>query len=469
MTTTARKPMSSVRRVFLLVAAVAIVLGVAFVANQRWATIRNWWFDSDREDSTQLAGLATADLRSSTAAASGWPQWFGPNRDGVAPPGPLRTDWAANPPKVLWTAPCGGGYSSFAVVGGKVYTQDRKDGVEHVLCLDAQTGAELGRYHDTPDYSGIGYPAGPRATPTVDDERVYALGATGTLVCLHPPPNALEKPATNLRWKRALKDDYKAPMPQWGFASSPLIEGDLVIVQAGAKGGSVVAFDKLTGEPRWAAGSEPNGYSSPVAAAPGGIRQIVAVTGKSVLGIRPSDGKVLWTYSWATEFMGNIATPVVVGDYVFVSSWYGKGCALLKVTADGDGAKAAEVYFRKGNKVMMNHHSTCVHRDGYLYGFDNDKLRCVDLRKGVQVPDWLGRDDANRDLRKGNLILAGNHLLGLTETGNLFLADADPTEFRLHGEVKGVLKGSDCWALPALVNWRVYLRDHEKVVCLEVR
>jgi outer membrane protein assembly factor BamB len=198
----------------------------------------------------------------------------------------------------------------------------------------------------------------------------------------------------------------------------------------------------------------------------------VAVTGKSVLGIRAADGKLLWSHPWVTEFNGNIATPVVVGDYVFVSSSYNKGCALLKVAADGDGAKVSEVYFRK-NRVMRNHHSTCVHLDGFLYGFDSpsgtDLLRCVDLRKGVEVAGWEGRDAGNKPLAKGNLIRAGKHLLGLTQTGTLFLADADPTEFRLLGEMKGVLSGSDCWALPVLVDGRVYLRDHEKVVCVDVR
>lgn len=469
MTAPARKPMGLARRLVVLVAAVAIVLGAAFVVNQRWATIRNWWFDADREDSTQLAGLATAPLQTPTSAPSGgWPQWFGPNRDGVAPPGPLRTDWAANPPKVLWTAPCGGGYSSFAVVGNKVYTTDRKGEEDRLLCLDAATGKELGVYANGVQYTGVGYGAGPRATPAVDGNRVYVFGAMGVLECLQPPPHEPDAPATRTRWMHLVADEYVATTPQWGFASSPLIEGDLVIVQAGGKQGSVVAFDKVSGQPRWAAGSDPNGYSSPVAATLAGVRQIVAVTGKSVLGVRPADGKVLWTYPWSTEFMGNIATPVIVGDYVFVSSSYNKGCALLKVSADGDGAKAAEVYFRK-NRVMRTHHSTCVHLGGYLYGFDESDLRCVDLRKGTQVADWLGRDAANRNLPKGTVILAGGQLLGLTEKGTLFLADADPAEFRLRGEVKGVLSGSDCWALPVLADGRVYLRDHEKVVCVDVR
>jgi outer membrane protein assembly factor BamB len=198
------------------------------------------------------------------------------------------------------------------------------------------------------------------------------------------------------------------------------------------------------------------------------VRQIVAVTGKSVLGVRPTDGKVLWSYPWLTSFDGNIATPHVVGDYVFVSSGYNKGCALLRVTADGEGAKATEVYYRK-NRVMRNHHSTCVHHDGFLYGFDDNELRCVDLRKGTTVPDWDARDAGNKAVVKGAVIRTDKHLVGLTQVGTLFLADLDPKEFRLRGEVKGVLEGIDCWALPVLVDGRLYLRDHEKVVCLDVK
>jgi outer membrane protein assembly factor BamB len=342
--------------------------------------------------------------------------------------------------------------------------------VDRVLCLDAKTGTELGFHASQTDNTRVGYGSGPRATPTVHEGRVYALGTTGTFVCLgtKDPAGA----ATELLWQHDLTTEFAADVPQWGFASSPLIEGDLVVVQAGGRNGSVVAFNRVTGALAWTAGSEPNGYSSPVAATLGGERMIVAVTGKSVVGIRPSDGRVLWSLPWETQFSGNIATPLVIGDYVFVSSSYSKGCMLVRVAGSGDAVRAERVYFRS-NRVMRNHHSTCVYRDGYLYGFDDVttggrcELRCVDLRKGEAVEDWIGRTPDNRDVVKGSLILADKYLLGLTQTGTLFLADADPKEFLLRGQVPGVLTGSDTWALPVLVDGRIYLRDATKVVCLD--
>jgi outer membrane protein assembly factor BamB len=185
--------------------------------------------------------------------------------------------------------------------------------------------------------------------------------------------------------------------------------------------------------------------------------------------VRADDGKVLWRHPWETAYQANIATPVVVGDYVFVSSGYNKGCTLLRLRADGSGVKAESVYFRS-NRVMRTHMATVVYRDGFVYGFDDPAgLRCVDFRKGELVEDWEGRDADNKAINKGCLILAGDKLIGLTTTGTVFLADADPTEFKFRGKLDGVLAGGECWALPVLVDGRIYLRDAEKAVCLDVR
>jgi outer membrane protein assembly factor BamB len=481
------------RRLSLVVGVLAVVAIAWYVANK----YKPQWFDTEFVDPAQLETLQSAELRTREAPHPdfGWPGWFGPNRDGLAPHKPIRTDWDKDPPTKVWEAPCGGGYASLAVAHGRVYTTDYSGGRERVLCLDAETGKELWHQSWDVDYTGVGYAAGPRATPTVSNGQVFVLGATGHLVCLGkpnlpggmaveqpqpaplPPPPPVNPeahgvahamPAPANEWKHDLRSEFDASVPTWGFASSPLVHWGMVIVQAGGQKGSVVAFWQNTGELAWAAGSDPNGYSSPVAAGCAGVPQVIAVTGESILGVHGADGRVLWQYPWATENKGNIATPVVVGDYVFVSSGYGKGCVLLHLTRDGeDGVKAKAVYFRKG-RVMQNHHSTCVYKDGFLYGYDNDVLRCVDLRKGEVIEDWNAREvSGNRN--KGCVILAGDHLIGLTQTGTVFLADADPTEFRLRGKVDDVLSGSDCWALPVLVDGRLYLRDHKKVVCLDVR
>ena len=442
--------------------AVAVLVGVFFLV--RWQ--RPNLFDFEQANASELAALQKAPLIVAPSAQTddGWPQWFGPHRDGRAPTGSLRTDWVSQPPVKVWSVPCGGGYSSLAVVGGRVYTQDRTGSTDRLLCLDAATGRVLWTQESERDYRGIGYGSGPRATPTVKNGHVYTLSGNGVLSSVAPPPDG--ETSGKVVWSVSLPTKFQATVPGWGFASSPLIEGDAVIVQAGGSDGSVVAFDAKTGSVKWTAGTEPNGYSSPIAATIAEVRQIIAVTGNTILGIRATDGEVLWRHSWETAHHGNIAAPVVVGDYVFVSSNYGKGCVLLHLKPTDGGVKPDVVYFRKG-RVMMNHHSTSVHRDGYLYGFDMNTLRCVDLRTGEIEDDWVARDSGGTAIPKGSLILVDQHLLGLTESGTLFLADANPKEFRFCGKLDRVLSGNSNWSVPAFVDGRIYLRDEEKIVCLD--
>jgi outer membrane protein assembly factor BamB len=453
------------RSVLLALAALAVIGVLGWVAAKRY---KPGWFDREAVNAAELEALQSAKLNASPVAASdtGWPQWFGPSRDGRAPAGPLRIDWEADPPKSVWTTPCGGGYSSLSIVGGRVYGLDRQGGQERLFCLDAEKGTPLWDVRWDADYAGMDRGAGPRSAPTVHEGRIYVVGATGKFLCVEIPTGTA--PARTL-WDHDLNAEFHAETPTWGHACSPLIEGDLVIVQAGGKKGSVVAFDRTTGQVRWAAGSDPNGYSSPAAVTAAGTRQVIAVTGESIVGIRPADGKILWQHDWRTQHRGNIATPVVVGDYVFVASYYSKGCCLLRLAPSGDGVSAEQVYYRK-SRVMENHHSTCVYRDGYLYGYDGDTFRCVDLRKGEVNEDWNARE-LSGSKNKGCVILADKYLIGQTQTGSLFLVDADPAEFRLRGKVDKVLSStaSDCWALPVLVDGRLYVRDHTKVVCLDVR
>ena len=454
------------RTIVLLLGVVGVLAAGAVVARKK-----GWFRQPEPEafDPEELAVLKTAPLVAIPAADAkgGWPQWRGPNRDGVAPPGPLRAEWETQPPTRLWSVPVGGGYSSFAVVGGGAYTQDKQGEDERILCMDAATGTTAWEYRYPVDYRGIGYGNGPRATPTVHDGRVYTVGAVGTFLCLEPPI-APGQPAKEL-WRHDLLAEFEVGKPDFGVACSPLIEGDLVVVQPGGPKGALAAFDRKTGDLRWAAGADPWSYSSPVAATAAGVRQVVAASGNSVLGVRADDGKVLWRHPWETQYQANIATPVVVGDYVFVSSGYNKGCALLRLRPDGGGVKADQVYFRS-NRVMRNHFNTCVYRDGFLYGFDDPGgLKCVDLRNGELVADWEGRDADNKAFDKGTLILAGDKMVGLTTTGTVFLAEADPTEFKFRGKVKDVLSGGECWAVPVLVDGRLYVRDGEKAVCLDMK
>ena len=456
------RPRGSRTRRYLLIAGLLGIAGLLMLSwhlfQQRFAN----FFDREQVDAAELQKLKGVDLSQSGERRPDvltWPQYRGANRDGWSPGANFRTDWAANPPKVLWTKPCGGGYSSFAAVDGKLYTMDRVEGNERVRCLEANTGADVW-IHETPvDYKSIGYPGGPRATPTIHGDTLYTVGATGRFLALKLPKQPGEKPT--IEWSHDLVSEYQASVPTWGVACSPLIEGDLVIVQPGGKKGSVVAFDRITGAPRWTCESEPSGYSSPIAATLGGVRQIVAVTGKSILGTRAATGELLWKHPWETANLGNIAMPVIAGDYVFVSSGYNKGCVTLRV----EGERAKPVYFRAG-KVMRNHHSTSVHKDGFLFGFDDAKLTCVNLRDGNAVEDWPAEDVRNR-LGKGSAVLVGDSLLCLSERGSLALTNTDPKDFQLLGRVDNVLAGGECWALPAVANGKIYLRDAGKIVCLD--
>lgn len=426
----------------------------------QWRTLASVW-RSDFEDAAQLARLRDEPLATAAPTAMDWPQWRGPNRDGIGRAPGMSLDWEKKSPELVWSTPGGAGYSSLAIANGRVWTQDFHDGQERIVCLDATNGKEIWSYRYPTSYAefGRGYANGPRATPTVYDGRVYALGATGTFLCLDADP-ADGKP--KVHWQHDLRAEFQAPLPPWGFASSPLVEGDVVIVQPGGKSGSVAAFHRVSGEKAWSVLDERAGYSSPIGVTAAGQRQILAFTAGGLCGLRPHDGHQLWSFAWPTEFDANIATPIVAGDLVFISSGYNTGCALLRLEPDGAGVKAERVWVRP-RKLMRNHHMTCVLRDGHIYGFDDGRgdLKCIDLR--TQAEKW-----ETQRVGKGCLILAEEHLIILSQDGTLSLVEATPDAFRLKGKRPNVLRGADCWALPALAGGRLYLRDHEKVICLKL-
>lgn len=443
----------------------ALILGLLALAG---LLMISWWafnkfnpnfFDREQVDSAEMKQLESVDLKQAVSQAYDWPQFRGPNRDGVSSGAIFRTNWNEASPKILWRSPCGAGYSSLAIADGRLFTMDRQGNQERILCLDAVTGNELGNHSYSADYSGLsaGYAGGPRATPTIHDGIIFTVGATGIITALEIPKVA--GGPMNKLWQRELLAEYDAKLPTWGIACSPLVVGETIIVQPGGKKGSVVALDRRTGEPRWTCDNEPSGYSSPILATLGGIKQIVAITGKSIVGIHPETGAKLWKHPWETQHFGNIAMPVIVGDYVFASSDYGKGCVLLRVS--GDAAKV--VYFRP-NKLMRNHHSSCVHRDGYLYGFDNSELKCIDLRTGEAIEDWPSPEAR---VGKGSVTRVGDSILCLSERGTLTLLNADPKQGRVLGQMENVLNAGECWAAPAVLGGRIYLRDAEKIVCLD--
>lgn len=373
-------------------------------------------------------------------------------------------DWSARKPKILWQKPCGGGFSSVTVAEGRAYLQDRppREDRERILCFDADSGEEIWAHSYFADYSRIpaaGHSAGPLATPTVYDGQLYAVGAMGRFICLKLD-GANDVPT--VAWEHDLTEEFEAELPDWGMACSPLIVGDLVIVQPGGRRGSIAAFDRLSGELRWSALEDVNGYTSPVLVEAAGVRQVIALTQGRMVGLLPETGAFLWHYVWRES----MTLPLVSGDYAFITCDH--GCALVKLEADGGTIQAKRV-FEDGGKLLVAHIGTPVMKDGYVYGFHGDintqrgaKLTCIDLRDPSE-PRWQTDEIVN-----GQLIRFGELILVQTQDGDLFLIEASPEEFRPLGEMRGVLAGRRAWALPASARNRLYLRDHEKIVCLEL-
>jgi outer membrane protein assembly factor BamB len=417
-------------------------------------------YQQDYSDTGRAAALSDKDLQAvSTTDSKDWPQWLGPNRDGRSTETGLNTDWKGKHPKELWRKPLGGGYSSMAVLDGKLYTMDLQGSNERVVCLDTATGNELWSHSYPVNYSMLraGYAEGPRATPTLHEGRIYTVGATGIFLCLELPA-AGQKPT--VKWQHDLMAQFSANVPTWGVACSSLIEKDMVIVQPGGSQGSVVAFDRLTGEVKWKALSDKPGYSSPVAATLAGVRQIICFTGENIVGLQASTGDKLWSYPWSTMYDCNAATPIVFGKYVFISSGYNTGCALLEIQGESLAEiKAVPVHVRP-RKLMRNHHSNCVLHEGHLFGFDENVLRCINVRTFEEA--WSSRNPG-----KGCLIFADGHLVILTEQGTLALIEASPKGYVSKGQFE-VFSISQTWAFPTVAQGKLYLRSNREIVCRDL-
>jgi hypothetical protein len=425
-----------------------LVVAMAAVVGYRYLKPQPSYSDPDRLKKLQSAQLASheGDLLSGE-----WPQWRGPRRDGISTETGILTEWPTKGPKLLWKAPIGDGYSSLAVAGGKVYTifQDGDD--ETVGCWDAETGEQRWRFHYPCKYENS-YGSGPRSTPTVDGDHVYTVGATGIFHCL--------KAASGEKvWRHDLLEEFNAANLQWGVSFSPLIDGNLVYTNPGGpQGGSLAAFDKQDGKLVWKALDEVTGYSSPVTSMAAGRRQVIFFTGKSLVSVSPDEGRLYWRYPWETSFDCNVATPIVAGDYVFISSNYDKGCALLEISADGSAGLQAKAVYE--NTQMRNHFSSSVLYKDHLYGFDDAVLICMHFRTGKVK--WK-----EKGFKKGSLLVADGHLIILGETGRLALAVATPERYREKAAFK--ISDTKCWVVPVLAKGRLYVRDEKQIVCLELR
>jgi outer membrane protein assembly factor BamB len=391
--------------------------------------------------------LFLTTMLAASAWAADWPGFLGPKRDGASAETGLVAAWKAAAPRELWRRAPGAGYSSMAVTGGAVYTMADQDGAAWVLAYDAATGLDrwstrVGQaYLDKMNYHG------PRATPSVVDGAVYALTGTGVLAALDAATGAT-------RWTVDLVATYGGDQPQWGYSGSPLVSGGFVYLSVGGKAErGVVALNASTGALAWSSGSFGAAYSSPIRATLGGVDQVVFFTAAGPVGVTPDKGALLWKHPWNTSYDVNAATPLVLpGSRLFVASGYGSGGALLQI-----GAAAASEVWR--TKSMKNKLSTSVLVGSHLYGFDEDRLSCVDTATGQQTWNATGYG-------RGTLLSVDGHLVVLGEDCRASLVAADPKAHRVVAGPHTWLASGPCWTAPALADGVLYLRDAKHLVAV---
>lgn len=391
--------------------------------------------------------------------AAAWTDFRGPSRDGRYR-GPIRTDWPAAGLTPLWKQPGGGGYASFvtagvtagAAAGGRAFTIEQRGPQEVVAAYDIATGRELWTHRWNARFSEMMGGDGPRATPTVDRGRVFALGGAGEL-------RALDAADGRLHWRANILEDAGARNREWGMAGSPLIVDDAVVVTPGGPGGkSVVAYDAASGRIAWSALDDRASYSSPMLVTIGGVRQILVFTSDRLLGLSTDGARVLWDYPWKTSPDVNASQPVLVGDNrVFVSTGYGKGAAVIELTREGDGFTVREIW---RNIRMKNQFSTSVLHEGHLYGLDGPILACIDAATGDLK--WKGGRYGY-----GQVMLASGHLIVLAEDGDMALVRATPER---HVELtRFPVFDARTWNHPAIAGGILLVRNLAEMAAFDLR
>jgi outer membrane protein assembly factor BamB len=386
------------------------------------------------------------------APAADSPQWRGPNRDGKFAETGLLQQWPAGGPRLVWKAQgLGEGYSSFAVVGNRLFTQGQQGDGEFVLALDAATGKPVWK---TPTGRALGNDKGngPRGTPTVDGNRLYAVAGDGTLVCL-------ETDTGKRVWGTSFVADFKGREPRWGYAESPLVDGESLIVTPGGSGASIVALNKATGAVVWKSQSDGAAYSSAIPFDAGATRGLAILTASAAVGLNMKNGELLWRYPNVANRVANIATPIVSKDLVFVSTDYGTGCALLRLTPQGGSVQASEVYF---NKDMRNHYTTSVLVGDYLYGYSSEILTAMEFLTGKVA--WR-----NRSVGKGNCIYADQRLYCMGEDGAVGLIEPTPAAYTEKSRFEIPRGANPTWTPPVVANGRLYLREQDNLYSFDIK
>jgi outer membrane protein assembly factor BamB len=402
-----------------------------------------------------VAGLILSVIALNAQAPSGdWPQWRGPERNGISRETGLLSQWPRSGPPVVWSAAMlGAGYGSIAVQGARVYVQGMRNRQSVVSALDRADGKLLWvRNLGAAREDGRG--SGPRSTPTVDGDRVYALTENGDLACLRAADGTIV-------WQKNILKEFGGRNISWLISESPLVDGNRVIVTPGGRGAGMVALDKMTGKTIWVSKdlNDDAGYASPIVADVGGVRTIMTFTSDAGVGVRASDGKLMWRNSSAANGTANIATPVYSDGRVFFTSSYGTGATLLGLKATGSEVRAQEIYFTRD---MKNHHGGVVLVNGYIYGYNDSILTCLEFASGKMM--W--RD---RSVGKGSVSYADGHLYILSENNVVGLVEATPAGYREKGRFSIADQGWPSWAHPVVSGGRLYIRNQGTLTSYDVR
>jgi outer membrane protein assembly factor BamB len=395
---------------------------------------------------------AASDSGEGTASRGLWSDFRGPNRDGRYVETDIRTDWPSEGLPQLWKQPIGLGYASFVVANGRAFTIEQRRQQEVVAAYDVETGRELWANGWAGEFRESMGGDGPRATPTYHDGRIYALGALGELRRLNARTGEVE-------WRRNILADNDAANLSWGMSAAPLIVDELVVVlPGGSRGQSVAAYHKDTGERVWTALDDMQAYTSPMLVTLAGVRQILVVSATRAMGLAPRDGRLLWNYPWATQIGINVAQPLLLGDdRVFLSAGYGHGAAVFEVSRSGDRLAARLIW---ENLRMKNKFSSSVLHEGHIYGLDESILACVEATTG-ELKWKAGR------YGYGQVLLAGDHLIVLTEDGDLVLVRATPER---HDELASfsAIEGKT-WNHPVITDGRLLVRNLREMAAFDIR
>ncbi len=394
-------------------------------------------------------------LLGGVAGAGDWPQFLGPDRNGVSAETGLIQSWPKEGPPVVWEKRIGEGYSGVAVSGGAAVVFYRSGGDEVVECLGAADGKPRWTHATPTKYRDrFGKGNGPRSTPLIDGKFVYTLGAEGRLQCLDLESG---KPA----WEKNLAEDYRVPPNYFGVGTTPLVEGKLLLLNVGGKqGAGIVAFDKETGKEAWKATDDPASYSSPVAVTVDGVRDVVFFTREGLVALDPENGSLRAKKRWRAAYDAsvNAATPLLLDGHVFLTASYETGAVLLKLKKDG----VSEVW--SNDESLSAHYTTPVRQGDFLYGCDGRqeqgaRLRCVEWKTGKVR--WT-----KEGFGCASLLLADGNIFALTEDGDLVLVEATPDGYK--EKARAAELTGPCRAPLALADGRLYGRDDRKVVCWNV-